>query len=117
MTKRNIPPYKNYWCLPGGHIEWGEKARKAVEREVKEETGLDFHPKFFGYYDEIINKIKWHAVVLSFFGEAEGEISIDFNEVKKAKWFSKRELNDIKKIAFTNRKIIADYFNKLCSKK
>lgn len=47
LTKRNVEPYKNYWCLPGGHIEWGEKAEEAIRREVKEETGLDFKPKFF----------------------------------------------------------------------
>ena len=34
------------WCLPGAHIEPYEKARNAVIREVKEETGLDFEAQF-----------------------------------------------------------------------
>jgi 8-oxo-dGTP pyrophosphatase MutT (NUDIX family) len=29
------------WVFPGGKIEWMERARDAVRREVKEETGLD----------------------------------------------------------------------------
>ncbi len=28
------------WCLPGGHMESGESAAEACEREVLEETGL-----------------------------------------------------------------------------
>ena len=30
-----------FYCLPGGHIELGEDSRKAVEREMKEETKLN----------------------------------------------------------------------------
>jgi 8-oxo-dGTP pyrophosphatase MutT (NUDIX family) len=32
---------KDYWDLPKGHIEKGEKEIETVKREVKEETGLD----------------------------------------------------------------------------
>lgn len=28
------------WCIPCGHVEWGEDIREAACREVKEETGL-----------------------------------------------------------------------------
>jgi len=31
---------KNYWDLPKGHIEKGEKEQETVKREVQEETGL-----------------------------------------------------------------------------
>jgi len=29
------------WCIPCGHLEWGEDVRSAAQREFKEETGLD----------------------------------------------------------------------------
>ena len=36
-----LPKDRSYAYLPGGHIEFGEKGREALVREMKEETGLD----------------------------------------------------------------------------
>ena len=110
LTKRNVAPYKGYWCMPGGHIKWGERTEEAIKREVKEETGFNFQPKFFRYYDEIMPKIKWHAVALFFVGKVTGSIKIDENEVKEFKWFSDREIGKLK-LAFVNKKVLKDYFN------
>ncbi len=33
--------YGGMWCIPCGHVEWGEDVRAAARREFKEETGLD----------------------------------------------------------------------------
>jgi nucleoside triphosphatase len=33
--------WKGKWCVPGGHLEWGEKMEDTVKREVKEELNLD----------------------------------------------------------------------------
>jgi 8-oxo-dGTP diphosphatase len=41
LIKRGKPPMENHWSLPGGRIEWGERAADAVLRELKEETGCD----------------------------------------------------------------------------
>ena len=37
--------WRNLLSVPGGHIEVGELVMDAVQREVKEEVGLDVEPK------------------------------------------------------------------------
>lgn len=39
LIRRGQPPLEDAWSLPGGRIEWGERAADAALRELKEETG------------------------------------------------------------------------------
>jgi len=86
LTKRKIEPYINKWCLPGGHINNYESAKNAVIREVREETGLDYQPLFYNYFDEIIPDQNIHAVVLAFTGTSGGSLVRDNSEISDAKW-------------------------------
>ena len=38
------PPYKLTWDIPGGIVEVDESPRRAAQREVHEEIGLDIEP-------------------------------------------------------------------------
>lgn len=41
LVRRGQPPLEDNWSLPGGRIEWGERAADAALRELKEETGVE----------------------------------------------------------------------------
>jgi len=41
LIRRGAPPRAGEWSLPGGRIEWGERAADAALRELKEETGCE----------------------------------------------------------------------------
>ena len=111
LVKRNHEPFNQYWTLPGGHIDFGETAEQAVIREVKEETGLQFKPKFLGYRDEIYPDIDWHGEVLIFKGTVEGKEEIDNKKIIDIKWFDINEAVNMK-LAFEHEKTIEMYKNK-----
>ncbi|HEX8902849.1 NUDIX hydrolase [Vitreimonas sp.] len=39
LIRRAAPPMEDRWSIPGGRIEWGERAADAALRELREETG------------------------------------------------------------------------------
>ena len=40
MVRQNYGKLKNYWLLPGGHLDKGEPPREGVIREIMEETNI-----------------------------------------------------------------------------
>jgi 8-oxo-dGTP diphosphatase len=108
LTQRKVPPYKGKWCLPGGHIEKNETAVEAVRREVREETGLDYFPQFFNYFDEIIPEEHIHAVPLIFTGRANGTLMKENDEVNDAVWILLEDAVNYD-MAFNHKDIIEHY--------
>jgi len=41
LLVKRVGSYEGMWCIPCGHVEWGEDYREAAQREMKEETGLE----------------------------------------------------------------------------
>ncbi len=69
LIRRGKPPRLGEWSLPGGRIEWGERAEAAALRELEEETGargeilglLDVVDGLFGerHYVLVDYAVKW----------------------------------------------------------
>ena len=110
LTRRNIPPFKEYWCLPGGHIDKYEKAIDGVVREIQEETGLNLEPIFLHFFDEIFPQGNVHNIVLMFYGTVKGNIKIQEEEVADIRWFSFDEALKLD-LAFTHN-VVLEYFVK-----
>lgn len=74
------------YCLPGGYVEIGENSEKAIIRELKEETGLDFEIiKFGGIIESFFTNIrnqKTHEIDLYYFVKLNDEKVIDMNYVE-----------------------------------
>ncbi len=116
LTQRKVAPYIGKWCLPGGHIEENETAVEAVKREVREETGLDYFPEFYNYYDEIIPEENIHAVPLIFTGFSSGILINKNDEVNEAVWVLPEDAVNFD-LAFHHKDIIEDYRTNLLIKK
>ncbi len=90
------------WCLPGGHMESGESATEACEREVWEETGLKVRAtRLLGVYsnpDQLViykDGNKAFFVVLNFEVQVlEGELGLS-DETTAFGWFSLEEMESM----------------------
>lgn len=105
LTKRAGMPFKDWWCLPGGHIEEYENAEAAAAREVHEETGYEFDPEFVFYQDEVIRSREIHHLVLVFRGQARGTPARGVDEVTEMRWFDLEEALAMK-LAFRHSEIL-----------
>lgn len=79
------------WVLPKGHIEAGETARLAAEREVREETGITGSAgAALGWieYEFYANRIKVRKIVRHFLLYMDGgALSTEDHEVSEVAWF------------------------------
>lgn len=115
LALRNTEPYKNFWSIPGGHIDSYETVEQAVIREIKEEVGMDIQPEFLFYFDEIIPEKNIHAVVQVFHATENGQVNVAEDEILEARWVSVKDALSME-LAFFHRDIILRYANNLIMK-
>jgi 8-oxo-dGTP diphosphatase len=106
LVKRSIRPYRGYWCLPGGRVEFGETVEEAVHREVKEETGLDVETeRMTGIYSDPKRDPRGHSISIAYLLKAlGGELKHDEGEASDIRFFRAPP----KKMGFDHRKILTD---------
>ncbi|MEQ1559074.1 MAG: NUDIX hydrolase [Methyloglobulus sp.] len=94
LIKRNQPPAKGLWSLPGGRLEPGETLVAACRREYSEETNLDINVKHIVALVE--RKLEgFHYVIIDYFVELVDEekyTPIAQSDVADAKWINLNEL-------------------------
>ena len=120
LIKRAKEPFRGNWQLPGGKIEQGETAEKAVVREVMEEIRLEFkNIKFIKDYDHYYPELDEHYFYNAFIGtvgeenetieEINKQIKLEPKEALDFKWTSKEELKEMK-LQWGAKLISYDYF-------
>ena len=85
------PKFHNEWTVPGGHVNFKENSKDCIEREVKEEIGVDVEAiEMFGITESTNRKIQgrdrhfifinWKCKILN------GEPKLDGKELTKSTW-------------------------------
>ena len=106
VIRRKNEPFKVYYALPGGIVEYGETVEEAVLREVKEETGLDVKiHKLVGVYSDPNRDPRGHFVSICFITLPVGGELKAGSDAKDIALFS---LDNIPKLAFDHNKMIED---------
>lgn len=98
LIRRSKPPFENQWSLPGGRIEWGERARDAALRELKEETGCE--AEIVGLVD-VVDAVMtarsggdaWgHYVLIDYFARWKAGEPAAGDDAREARFFAPEEV-------------------------
>lgn len=96
IVKRAHDPRKGEWSLPGGQVELGESLVAAVQREVREETGIDVAVgPIIDTFDRIHRhdgRVRYHFVIVDYLCTCTGGSLCAGDDAEDARWVSGDEI-------------------------
>ena len=112
LIKRKNDPYKDYWALPGGFVEYGESVETAAVREAKEETSIDVELKdLVNVYSNPGRDPRGHVITVAFTAKGDFTRRKADDDASDIDIFSPEELDEIS-LAFDHGKIVKDCLKK-----
>ena len=117
LIRRANPPRQHEWSLPGGKVEWGEPLRTALQREVREETGLGVDIRGLIDVVELVGDESGagqrpHYVLIDFTARAAAGEAVAASDATDVRWFSVEEITTLELWSET-RRVIGLSANKL----
>ncbi|KZX13751.1 NUDIX domain-containing protein [Methanobrevibacter oralis] len=108
LIKRKNDPFKNYWALPGGFVDYGECVEDAAIREAKEETSIDVKlENLINIYSKPDRDPRGHTISIVYSAKGNLEDRKANDDACDIGIFNKDELSKVN-IAFDHEKIIKD---------
>jgi ADP-ribose pyrophosphatase YjhB (NUDIX family) len=96
LIRRGEEPLKGEWSIPGGMLELGEELAAGVQRELKEETGLDVEPlECILVFDRISHegkRVKYHYVIIDYLCRKKRGRVRPASDVVDARWVRREDL-------------------------
>ena len=112
VERRAQPPFKSYYALPGGHVEYGESVEHAARRELREEVSLECDLKdVLGVYSDPKRDPRGQRITTVFVSDCLGDSTPSAgDDAESAEWIDLDALLKPRtRIAFDHRLIVQDY--------
>ncbi len=107
VRRKNPPPG---WAIPGGFIDYGERAEDAARREIREETGLGVGDlRLFGVYSDPARDPRHHTLTVVYTASSDGAPTAG-DDAAEVRLFTEAELPP--DLAFDHADILAEYFQR-----
>lgn len=108
LIKRGNPPYG--WAIPGGFIDYGEKAEDAARREIREEAGIEITDlEQFHVYSDPSRDPRFHTLTVVFTAKSDDTPKAG-DDAAETGLFDMGNLPS--PIVFDHSEILKDYFEK-----
>jgi 8-oxo-dGTP diphosphatase len=108
LIRRKYPPFKGYYAIPGGFVNYNETVEDAVRREIKEELSVDTKiTRLVGVYSDPKRDPRGHVISVAY------ELTIIGGKLKAGDDAAKLKLIPIDQVynlqlAFDHSKILQD---------
>lgn len=101
LVERAGEPLKGWWSIPGGLLETGETLEAAVQREVREETGLLVEVvSRFDLFERIMRdaegRAEYHYVLVDYICRVTGGVLQAGDDVSRVEWVPCTRLDNYK---------------------
>lgn len=108
LIKRKNEPYKDYWALPGGFVDYGECVEDAAIREALEETSINVELKeLVGVYSDPSRDPRGHTISITYTARGNMKKMNAADDACDIGLFKQEDLEKIN-LAFDHAKIIKD---------
>ncbi len=106
LIRRQNPPFKGEFALPGGFVDIGETVEEACRRELLEETGVRVRKvNLVGVYSDPERDPRSHTCSIAFLSQVKNAKAVAGDDASSAEWVKSWRRA---KLAFDHRKIIND---------
>jgi len=117
LIQRSKEPFAGEWALPGGYNPEGETTEDALARIVQQKTGLAVSSlklvEQLYTFDTVARDPRGHAVSVTYMGLGKDVEPSHTSSVQNSQFFP---VNDLPKLAYDHKKIIAYAHDRLMSK-
>ncbi len=110
LVKRRNEPFKDFWAIPGGFVEYGETVEEAARREAEEETGLKVSLKnLVGVFSDPGRDPRGQVISICFSARRAGGVLSAATDAADVKVFNEAPWS---KLAFDHEKVLKKYRDK-----